>query len=80
MIRHALFGISNDHPELGRILWALGTVAMIAYQGVDIWWNKNAFNAVEFGAGLGSILLAGGFGVAAKDKGVASAKATGAGE
>ena len=75
MIRHMLFGIGNDHPELGRVLWALGTLAMIGYQGVDIWWNKNAFNAVEFGAGLAAILAAGGFGIAAKDTGVAKARA-----
>lgn len=75
MIRHMLFGIGNDHPELGRVLWAIGVIAMIAYQGIDIWLNKNAFNAVEFGAGLAAILAAGGFGIAAKDRGVAKAKA-----
>ncbi|KKC27329.1 hypothetical protein [Sphingomonas sp. SRS2] len=65
----------GDEFELGRILWAVGVLAMIIYQGVAIYLNKQAFNAIEFGAGFGSILIAGGFGVAAKDKGVAKAKA-----
>ncbi len=74
MIRHLFFGLS-DQPELGRCLWALGVVAMIGYQGFAIWWIKQSFSAVEFGTGLASILLAGGFGVAAKDTGVSKAKA-----
>lgn len=66
----------GDEFELARILWAVGVVALIVYQGVAIYLNKQAFNAIEFGTGFGSILIAGGFGVAAKDKGVAKAKAT----
>lgn len=62
-------------PELGRVLWAIATLALIAYQGVAIWLNHQAFSPVEFGGGAAAILAAGGFGIAAKDKGVA--KATG---
>lgn len=78
-LRHIFFGL-NDTPELGRILWALGVLAMIGYQGFAIWWIKQPFSAIEFGTGLGSILLAGGFGVAAKDRGVSKAKALAGGE
>lgn len=67
-----LKGISGEF-ELGRILWALATLALIAYQGVDIWLNKVNFNPVEFGAGAAAILAAGGFGISQKDKGVAKA-------
>lgn len=60
--------------ELGRIIWALISLALIIYQGVAIWMNKQPFSPIEFGAGAGAILAAGGFGVAAKDKGVATAQ------
>jgi hypothetical protein len=59
--------------ELGRILWAIATLALIVYQGIDVFWNKQPFNPVEFGAGAAAILAAGGFGIAAKDVGVAKA-------
>jgi high-affinity Fe2+/Pb2+ permease len=58
----------NQSFELGRALWALGVLAMIAYQGIALWWRGEHFNPVEFGTGFGAILAAGGFGVAAKDK------------
>jgi len=70
-----LKGISGE-PELARILWAIGVLALIVYQGLAIWLNKQNFSAIEFGGGFASILVAGGFGVAAKDKGVAKARAT----
>ena len=62
--------------ELGRILWALATLALIVYQGVSIWINKQPFSPIEFGGGAAAILAAGGVGIAAKDKGVATATAT----
>ena len=61
-------GKDNQAFELGRALWALGTVALIAYQGVALFYKGQTFSPVEFGAGLAAILAAGGFGVAAKDK------------
>lgn len=67
-----LKGVTGEF-ELGRILWAVATLALIAYQGVAIWLNHQAFSPVEFGGGAAAILAAGGFGIAAKDKGVASA-------
>jgi len=59
--------------ELGRVLWAVATLALIGYQGVAIWWNHQSFNPIEFGTGAAAILAAGGFGIAAKDVGVARA-------
>lgn len=73
VVRGWLTGADNQNYEVGRALWALGTLAMIAYQGVAVW-KGQPFSAVEFGAGIGAILAAGGFGVAAKDKGAAAAK------
>ena len=66
--RELLTSSDNHTFELGRALWALGTLALIAYQGVAIWHKGQVFNPVEFGAGVAAILAAGGFGVAAKDK------------
>ena len=71
---HFLRGLSGE-LELGRILWAIATLALIAYQGLAIWLLKQAFSPTEFGMGAAGILAAGGFGVAVKDKGVAAAKA-----
>lgn len=65
--------VGNEHVEAGRLLWFLVTLALIIYQGAAIWINKQPFSPMEFGAGAGGILAAGGFGVAAKDKGVAQA-------
>jgi hypothetical protein len=68
-IFHGWFtGTDNQHFELGRALWALGCLAMIAYQGAALFVLKQPFNPIEFGTGLAAILAAGGFGVAAKDK------------
>lgn len=68
VIRNLLTGTDNRFWELGRVLWALGTVALIAYQGVAIGLKGQTFSPIEFGTGVAAILAAGGFGVAAKDK------------
>ena len=66
--------------ELGRVLWALATIALIIYQGVALAMNHQSFNPIEFGTGAAAILAAGGFGIAAKDVGVAKATTTAAGD
>lgn len=72
--------ITNDHLELGRVLWAVAVLALIAYQGVAIWINKQDFSPTDFGIGAAGILAAGGFGVGFKETSIAKAKATEAGE
>jgi hypothetical protein len=67
-IRNLLTGTDNQSWELSRVAWALGVLAMIAYQGVAIWVKGQAFSPVEFGTGFGAILAAGGFGTAQKDR------------
>lgn len=67
IFRHFFTGRDNQSFELGRALWALGTIAMIVYQGVAIWYKGQPFSPTEFGIGFGSILAAGGVGIAAKD-------------
>lgn len=71
-ILNIIRGVTGE-VELGRVLWALATVALIAYQGLAIFLNHQDYSAIEFGTGAAAILAAGGFGVAAKDKGVATA-------
>ena len=66
--RELLTSADNHTFELGRVLWALGTLALIAYQGIAIWLKGQTFSPVEFGAGVAAVLAAGGFGVAVKDK------------
>lgn len=68
LLRDWFTNVSNQHFELGRALWALGTFALIAYQGLALFLKDQTFSPIEFGTGLAAILAAGGFGVAAKDK------------
>ena len=58
----------NQSFELGRGLWALAMVALVAFQGIALAWKGQAFSPVEFSTGAGAILAAGGFGIAQKDK------------
>lgn len=71
VIRNFFTGTDNQSWEVGRALWALGVVAMIAYQGVAIWVKDQTFNPIEFGTGLAAVLAAGGFGIGQKDRALA---------
>jgi hypothetical protein len=72
-----LRGLSGE-VELGRVLWGVAVLAHVTYQGIAIFVLRQAFSPVEFGTGVAAVLAAGGLGVAAKDTGVARAKAKGA--
>lgn len=72
VLRGLFTGTDNAEYEMGRFLWFLGVVAVIGYQGYAIY-KGQAFNAIEFGTGLGAALGLGGFGIAAKDKAKAAA-------
>lgn len=78
MIRHMLYGLGNDHPELGRVLWGVAVVAGIAYSGWHLG-RDGVFNIIEFGTGMGLLLAGGGGAIAMKDTAVSKAK-TAAGE
>ena len=64
-------GVSGT-PEMGRILWFLGAVATIAYQGYAVF-KGQGFDPLQFAGGFATLLAAGGFGIAQKDTGVARA-------
>lgn len=68
ILRDWFTGPKNDHYELGRALWALGTVSMLCFTGWHLYLNGE-FDVASFGIAFGGILAAGGFGIAAKDKG-----------
>ena len=68
VLRGWFTGPNNQDFELGRALWALGTLALIVYQGYALYKNQE-FSPETFGIGLGAVLAAGGVGVAVKDRG-----------
>jgi hypothetical protein len=59
-------GTSNLSYEISRTLWAAGILALIVYAGVHLVLHA-AFDAIEFGTGLGIALAGGGVATAAKD-------------
>jgi hypothetical protein len=65
----------GDSPEMGRVLWFLGGVATIVFQGYAIFKGQE-FDPLVFAGGFAALLAAGGFGISQKDNGVANAKAT----
>lgn len=71
----SMFKGINDTPEMGRVLWFLGAVATIVYQGYAIFKGQN-FDPLTFSGGFAALLAAGGFGISQKDNGVAAATAT----
>lgn len=71
-MRHGFFfdlfsTTDNAGWELGRILWCVGTLALVGFQGFAIW-KAQTFDPLQFGTAVAAILAAGGFGVAQKDK------------
>lgn len=72
VIRGWFTGPDNVDYEMGRLLWFLGVIAQIGYQGYAIYQGQT-FNALEFGGGLAATLALGGYGVAVKDRAKAEA-------
>lgn len=67
ILRDLFSGVDNHAFELGRALWALSILSILGYQGYALLLGQE-FHPLEFGGGLATVLAAGGFGVAAKDK------------
>lgn len=76
MIRNILKNVGNDGYDVSRVLWLVSAVAGIGYTGAHLYLN-DAFSIIEFGTGMGLLLAGGGAATAAKDVGVANAKAKG---
>lgn len=82
-LRNILTGADDTSFESGRVIWVFGAlsfiVSFIVFQGIALWVKGQPFSPVEFGTGfgggLGAVLAAGGFGIAAKDKATAGGTA-----
>lgn len=63
--QHLLTGKDNETYDIARVLWALGT---LVYLGLSIYAmvKGEPWNPLNFGAGLGTTLAAGGIGIAIK--------------
>lgn len=61
--------------DTARMLFAVGGIAGIIYQGVALY-KGQAWQPIEFFTGFGGYLGGGGLGISLKDKGVASALQT----
>lgn len=57
------FGVDYD---IGRILWALATLTFLFLACWAVIYNRQAFDAMSYGVGLGSVLAAGGAAIGMK--------------
>ena len=57
-LRHAFTGVDNQTADLGRILLAFFSVALVALQVVSMF-RGGAFSATEFATASGGLLVAG---------------------
>ena len=62
-----LTGDSNSEYEISRVLSLVAVLSYIVYSGFHLFANKT-FDPLNYGGGFGAILLAAGFGTAAKDR------------
>ena len=63
-----LSGKDNATPDVSRILLLLGAIAMVFYTGYDVIVHNTVFDAGSFGIAFGTLLAAGGAGIAIKGK------------
>jgi len=66
ILKDLLGTVDNSAFELGRVLWAIGVLALLGFQGFALW-KGQTFSPTEFGLGFAGILAAGGGGIAMKD-------------
>ena len=62
-----LTGTTNLDYEISRVLSLLAVLSYIVYSGFHLFVN-GVFDPLHYGGGFGAILLAAGFGTAAKDR------------
>lgn len=77
IFREWFTGPGSQEFELARLLFALAVVSGLGCQAFALW-KGQAFSMIEFGAGMGGLLTAGGLGTKFKDEGSARAVATAA--
>lgn len=62
-----LTGVENLEYEISRVLSLAAVASYILYSGFHLFAN-GVFDPLQYGGGFGAILLAAGFGTAAKDR------------
>jgi len=60
VIKQAFSGADNDTWDIGRILWAIGTLVFLGISWDAYVHRGQAFAPQDFGIGLGSLLSGGG--------------------
>jgi len=66
MMRHTFTGRDNETIDLGRILWASGTLVFYA-MSIHAVWKGQAFDPVAWGTGFGAVLAGGGLALKMKE-------------
>jgi len=74
MLRHTFTGKDNETIDLGRVLWASGTVVFYA-MSIHSVWKGQAFDPVAWGTGFGAVLAGGGLALKMKESTEPAAKA-----
>ena len=66
MLRHTFTGVDNETIDIGRVLWALGTLVFFALS-VHFVWKGGLFDPIAWGTGFCAILGGGGLGLKLKE-------------
>jgi hypothetical protein len=64
--KHSLTGGDNETWDVGRILWALGTLVFLGCTVYSLVQGA-VWDAVKFGTGFGLVLAGGGLGIKLKE-------------
>lgn len=75
LFREWFTGPGSSEYELARLLFAVVVIAGLGFQGFSVW-KSGTFSMIEFGTGMGGLLVSGGLGTKFKDEGSAKAVAT----
>lgn len=67
-LRHLITGVDNHTYDLARVLWLIGGLQYLALATWAIVVNRQPFAPMEYGAGLGTVLTAGGIAIAVKSR------------
>ncbi len=62
-IKHLLTAKDGETYTPARVYWCLGAIQFLVLSAWSVVAHQQAFNATDFGTGLGLILTAGGLGV-----------------
>ena len=73
-LKHIFTTLDNDTFDLSRVLWALSIIVSIALSIYVVVARNTAWAIVDFGAGIGALLGAGGAAVWAGDSSSAKSK------